>query len=175
VIGLVEHRDEDVGQRAGTPVQQVDEPAGRRHDDVGVAYASDLPADGHAAVDRGDAHADAAAQRREHVGDLLREFPGRDEHETAGRPIAAAGPGQPGQQRQAEGQRLARARLGTAEHVTSGQRVRQRPGLDRERLADVIGRKRPDQPGVQAEFGERGRRRLRCRRGGVQGDIKLVT
>ena len=89
VVRLVEHRDEDVGERAGMPLEQVDAPAGRRHDDVGVANGADLPADRHAAVDRGDAHADAAAQRRERVGDLLGEFARGDEDQAAGRLFAA--------------------------------------------------------------------------------------
>ena len=157
------------------PLEQVDEPARRRHHDVGVTHPGDLRADGHAAVDRGDAHPDGTAQRHEDVGDLLREFPGRDEDQPAGclLPARARRGRQPGQQRKAEGQRLARPGLGAAQHVAAGQRVGQRPGLDRERLVDVTRRERPDQPGVQAELGERGRGRRRSRGGGVQGTIKL--
>ena len=175
VVRLVEHGDLDVGEREGTPLEQVDESARRRHDDVGVAHAGNLPADRHTAVDRGDAHADAAAQRRERVGDLLGEFAGRDEDQAAGCLLAppVRGGREPGQHRKAEGQRLARPGLGAAEHVAAGQRIGKRPGLDGERLVDVTRRERPDQPGVQAEFGERGRRRLRCRGGGIQGQIKL--
>jgi hypothetical protein len=36
-----------------------------------------------------------------------------------------------------------------------------------------MGRERADQPVVQAELGERGRRGLRRRRSGVQGQVKL--
>ena len=175
VVRLVEHGDEDVGERAGVPLQQVNEPPWRRHDDVGVTHAGDLPADRHAAVDRGDAHADTATQRHERVGDLLGELAGRHEDQAAGGLLAppVRGGREPGQHGQAEGQRLAGPGLGAAEHVAAGQRIGKRPGLDRERLVDVTRRERPDQPGVQAELGERGRRRLRCRGGGVQGEIKL--
>ena len=175
VIGLVEHGDLDAGKRAGVPLEQVDEPSRRRHHDVGVTYPGDLRADGHATVDRGDAHPDGTAQWHEDVGDLLREFPGRDEDQPAGclLPARARRGGQPGQQRKAEGQRLARPGLGAAQHVAAGQRVGQRPGLDRERLVDVTRRERPDQPRVEAELGECGRGRRRSRGGGVQGTIKL--
>jgi len=61
MIRLVEHGDLDVGERAGPPLEQVDEPARCRHHDVGVADAGDLPADRHAPVDRGDAYAHAVA------------------------------------------------------------------------------------------------------------------
>ena len=175
VVRLVEHGDLDVGEREGMPFQQVDEPARRRHDDVGVAHAGDLPADGHAPVDRGDAHADGTAQGRQHVGDLLGEFAGRDEDQPARclLPAPVRQGCQPGQQRQAEGQRLAGSGLGPAQHVAAGQRVGKRPGLDRERLADVTRGERPDQPGVQAELGEGGRGGRRRRGGGVQGEIEL--
>src|ERR1035438_2950725 len=48
-----------------------------------------------------------------------------------------------------------------------------RRGRARERVVSVVGRERAAQRGVQAEFGEGGRRRLRGRRGGVQGQVKL--
>ena len=62
--------------------------------------------------------------------------------------------GEPGQQRQAERQRLAGAGLATAEHVPAGQRVRDGRGLDRERGGDALAAQRPDQLGGQAELGE---------------------
>ena len=175
MVRLVQDGDLDVGERAGPPLEQVDEPAWCRHHDVGVPDPGDLRADRHAPVDRGDADAHAAAQRRERVGDLLGELAGRDQDQAAGgllAPPARAGR-EPGQQREAEGQRLARPGLSAAEHVAAGQRVGQRPGLDRERLADVTRRERAHQPGVQAELGERGRGGLRRRGGGVQGQVKL--
>ena len=117
----------------------------------------------------------ARPKRRQHVGDLLGEFAGRDEDQPARclLPAPVRQGCQPGQQRQAEGQRLAGSGLGPAEHVAAGQRVGKRPGLDRERLADVTRGERPDQPGVQAELGEGGRGGRRRRGGGVQGEIEL--
>jgi hypothetical protein len=174
VVGLVDHGDLDAGQRAGTPVQKVDEPARRRHHDVGIAHPGDLPADRHASVDGRDAHADAAAERREHVGDLLGELAGRYKNKAAGclvAPLVRRGR-EPGQQRKAEGKRLAGSGLGAAEYVAAGQRVGQCPGLDRERLADVTRGEGRDQPGVQAELGKGCRRRLRRRGGGIQGGLK---
>ena len=59
--GQEAHGNLNAGQRAGVPAEQVEEPARRRHDDVGVAHPGDLPADGYAPVDRGDTHADGTA------------------------------------------------------------------------------------------------------------------
>ena len=178
MVGFVEDRDLDAGQRAGAPVEQVDQPAGRGDDDVhAVPHPGDLPPDRHAAVDGRDAHAHAAAERREHVGHLLGQLPGRHQDQPARRPVAPlsradGGPGQPGEHRQAEREGLARARLGPAEHVASSQRVRQRPRLDRERLVNVARRKGADQPLRQADRAERGRRGdgLGCRIG--QGPVE---
>ena len=157
------------------PFEQVDEPSWRRDHDVNVTDAGDLVADRHAPVDGGDADAYAAAQRGERVGDLLGEFAGRDQDQAAGGlGVPRAGTGrEPGQQGEAEGQGLARSGLSAAEYVTAGQRVGKGPGLDRERLVDVTRRERAHQPVVQPEFGERGRRRLRRRGGGVEGLVKL--
>ena len=130
VVRLVEHGDEDVGERAGMPLQQVNEPPWRRHDDVGVAHAGDLPADRHAAVDRGDAHADAATQRRERVGDLLGELAGRHEDQAAGGLLAppVRGGREPGQHGQAEGQRLARPGSGRGRARRGRPAHREAPG-----------------------------------------------
>jgi hypothetical protein len=59
-----------------------------------------------------------------------------------------------GEQRQAEGQRLARAGGGLAEHVAPGEGVRQRGGLDGERVADALALQRGDQRLGQAQLGE---------------------
>ncbi|CAM5736635.1 hypothetical protein SALBM311S_06775 [Streptomyces alboniger] len=66
-----------------------------------------------------------------------------------------------------KGEGLARAGAATAEHVTSGEGVRQGRRLDRERHADTLVGERGQQPGRHVEFGERldggqgGRDRLR--------------
>ena len=179
VVRLVEDGDLDVVERAGAALHQVDEPPGRGDHEVGVPDPVDLPADRDAAVHGGDAHADPLAERAQHVGDLLREFPGRDQDQAARGPLALALParGEPGQQRQAEGQRLARAGLGAAEHVPAGQGVRQGPGLDRERLVDAGRLQLADQAVVEAEGGERGglgrRRGGRGGQGRLQGGVRI--
>jgi hypothetical protein len=88
--------------------------------------------------------------------DLVGQLPGRDHYQAArlpGRPLAARGRG-PDQQRQPEGQGLARAGLGPAEDVTAGQGVGQGAGLDGAGGGDVAGGQRRDQGRGDAEFGE---------------------
>ncbi len=173
MVGLVQDRDLDAAERARAPVEQVDQPARGRHDDVhAVPQRGDLAAVRHAAVDRRDGHADAAAERREHVRDLLRQLTRGHQHQAAGRALGTGRAGQPGQHRQAERERLARAGLCPAEHVPPGHRVRERPRLDRERLRYVPRRERADQPLGQAELAER-RRRGRGLGGGLgQGAVE---
>ena len=83
----------------------------------------------------------AVAYGVEGVGDLLGELTGgnEDQRERGVRLGAAAGGA--GEQRQAEGERLAGAGAAAAEDVTAGERVRQRGGLDRERLGHALGRR----------------------------------
>ena len=74
--------------------------------------------------------------------------------------FGAAGPaGDPGQQRQAEGERLARAGLAAAEHVTAGEGVRHGGRLDRERRVDAAAVQGGDQLLRKAELGESGQGR----------------
>ena len=66
---------------------------------------------------------------RGQVQDLLSKFAGRDENQAAGRllaPLARRGR-EPGQQRQAEGQGLARTGLGAAQYIATGQRINAMP------------------------------------------------
>jgi hypothetical protein len=139
VVGFVDHGDLDPAEPAGAAFHQVDEPARGGHHQVRVADAVDLAPDRDAAVDRRGVHAYAPAERREYVGDLLGQFPGRHQDQRAGRLLLPrrVGGRQPGEQRQAEGERLARPGLRPAENAASGQRVGQRPGLDRERFLDA--------------------------------------
>ncbi len=174
VVSLVQHRDLDLAQRAGVLVHQVDQPArGGHHQVDAVPQAADLPRVGHAAVHGHHRHAEGPAQRPEHVGDLLGQLAGRHQHQAPRcldpRTPGPAVDGQPGQQRQAEGQGLAGSGLGPAEYVPARQRVRQRPALDRERNLDVPLGQRLDQPPGQTQFieglhfGLWPRRRLRQR------------
>ena len=134
VVGLVQHGDLDLRQVALALVDEVLQAAGGGDDDVdAAAQLVDLAAHRRAAVDGGDLEVERLRQRRELVVDLLRELAGRHEHERAGGAAGAAAADEAGQQRQAEGERLARAGLAAAEDVPAGEGVGQRPDLDGER------------------------------------------
>ena len=136
VVGLVEHGDLDVVERAGALLDQVDQPARRGDDDVDAAAEPlDLLADGRAAEDGRDpqperrssgSSASATCSASSRVGH-------QDQAARRLRARAAALASEPGQHRQAEGEGLAGAGLRAAEHVAAGERVGQRRGLDRER------------------------------------------
>ena len=104
---------------------------GRGHHDLdAVLQAPRLPLERLAAVDEAEAHAPVLAERRQHVVDLDRELAGGHEHERGG--PARLGRRRALEQRKAEGQRLARAGLRLAAHVSAGQRVGDGERLDRE-------------------------------------------
>ena len=111
-------------------------------------------------------HADGLAERRQVVVHLLGQLAGGHEHQAA---RGARGRGdvlaEAGEQRQAEGQRLARAGGGLAEHVAAGEGVGQRGGLDGERVADVAPLEGGHQLLGQAQLAE-GRAGRAPRRGG---------
>ena len=124
---------------------------------------------------RGDPDADPAAQRGEHFGDLTGQLPGRDQDEPArGAGLAAARrAGQPGQQRQAEGESLAGPGLRAAQHIPASQRVGQGPGLDGEGRVDALLGERRDQGSRQAKLGKGRRGRSRGAERGGQGALEL--
>ena len=94
-------------------------------------------------------------QRRQRPLDLGGELPGRGEDEGAG--LARLGPGDPGDERDPEGQGLPRAGGSPAADVAAGQRGGDRRRLDGERLGDaLLGEARGD-VGGDAEVGERDR------------------
>ncbi len=165
MVGLVQHRDLDAAEPAGPAFHQVDEPAWGGHHEIGVTDPVDLPPDRHPAVDGRGAQPHPAAQRLEHPGDLPGQFPGRDQDQSARRLLLPrGGPGrQDGEQREPEGEGLARPGLGPAKNAAPGQRIRQHPGLDRERFPDATRRQRAGQAVIDTELAKRGRRRLRCR------------
>ena len=176
MVRLVDHRDLNAVECGGLAVEQVYQPAGRRDHDVDTPpHPLDLAPDRHPAVDRGDSHAERLAERREHIGDLTGEFAGRHENQGPGRFLPPPGwrGREPGQHRQAEGQRLARAGLRAAEDVAAGQCVRKRAGLDCKRRVDAAHRQRGDQPVGEAELAESRFRRRRGRRGGSQGTVEF--
>ncbi len=79
---------------------------------------------------------DSAGKRCQCRGDLGGQFAGRCEHQSRRARRLTTATGESGYQRQGERESLSAAGLSAAEHVASGERVGQRGGLDRERLAD---------------------------------------
>ena len=71
------------------------------------------------------------AEQRQLLGDLQRELARRDEDERRGRLLVGR---EPLDERQPEGERLARAGRRLAEDVAAGERVGDDEGLDAERL-----------------------------------------
>ncbi len=139
LVGLVQDGDGHRVQSAVTALDEVLEAAGRGDQDFGTAaQRTGLPADRHAADDGGDAQVHGGRVRGQRVGDLLGEFPGGDEDERQrGVRLGAASRGA-GEQREAEGQGLARAGAAAAEDVTAGQRVREGGALDGEGLGHAL-------------------------------------
>ena len=105
-----------------------------------VAQVGDLAVHAGAAVDGGHPAVDGLGQRLEHLGDLEGELAGGHEDEAAG-PLRL-GPADAGEQREAEGERLARAGLGLAAHVAAGEAVGDGEGLDGEGGGDAGARSR---------------------------------
>ena len=104
------------------PLDQVVEAARCGDEDVRAARLLDLRADRRAAVDGRDAQALRLGERAEVVGNLDRELTGRYEHERAGAGVRADGALD---ERQAEGERLARARRRLGEDVEAREGVGQ--------------------------------------------------
>ena len=115
---------------------QVGKPSGAGHDHIGpAAQRLDLGPEAHAAVDGGDRTASGGAQEGQLLAHLGSQLPRGDEDETpwaAGASLADAG-----DQGNAEGQGLPRARRGPPADVTAGQRVGQSGRLDGERFGDA--------------------------------------
>ena len=138
---------------------------GRGDDHVHApAELLDLALDVRPAVDGDDPEPGLVGQGLEHLADLDGQLTGGDEHQGPG-PARLGGPGRHGalEQRDAEGQGLARAGLGLAADVAPGQGVGHGHGLDGEGGGDPLGGQGLDQGGVDAEGGE-GAGRSRPRR-----------
>jgi hypothetical protein len=84
LVGLVENKEPCLAQVDGPAIHQVDQPARRRHEDVGAAGEPlGLRVDRLAADDKGDAQ--IGRQPLKALDDLIGEFPGRRKHQAAGR------------------------------------------------------------------------------------------
>ena len=140
VVGLVEHGDLDRAEVAVTLADQVLEPARAGQHDVGaLAEAGDLRVLADAAEDRDGGQAGGGGERLEGGVDLADQLAGRrqDQRARAGAAPARAALGEPGDERQQEGVRLAGAGAAAAEDVAARERVGQRRGLDRGGLGDA--------------------------------------
>jgi len=129
----------DVVERDHLALDEILQTTRRGDDDVRPLELLRLCGDRSAAV--GEAHLDALrrCERLDIPCDLERELAGRHEDER-GRGLAVGGG--PLDERNAEGERLARAGRCLGEDVAAVERVRQDEGLDAERLGDAAGRER---------------------------------
>src|SRR3954471_19585960 len=159
VISTAERSAWPWARRASRPAEEAREPAGAGDDHVdtgGQGLHLRVLAD--AAEDGGGAHAERPGQRLHDGEHLVGQLAGRHEHERAGalRGPAAVGGREPGDQRQAEREGLARASAPAAEDVAPGEAVGQRGDLDGQRRGDAGGGQHLGQRGGDAEGVERG-------------------
>jgi hypothetical protein len=136
VVRLVEHEHLDLAQVDEPAAHQVQQPPRRGDQDVDPApELADLRALGHAAEDhRVPQVLEVLAVGREALADLGRQLAGRRQHQRADLRVVASRRVEPLQHRQRERRRLAGARLGAADDVTTGQSRPDRLALDRRRL-----------------------------------------
>ena len=127
---------------------------GRGHHDLDtVVQGLDLAVHAGAAVTDGEPLAEHAGERLEHVGHLPGQLAGR--HQDKGARPAGLGPADALEQRQTEGEGLARAGLGLAADVAPGERIGENEGLDGEGLGDALGGEGLGQLGRDAEGAKR--------------------
>ena len=141
LVGLVEHDHPGVAEQELAAPQQVEHAPGRADHDLRAAGdAVDLLADRGAAVDGHDVDAlEVGREGAARVGDLQRQLARRAEHDRLDVPARGV---DPLQDREHEGGRLARARLGLADDVAVAEQVLDRALLDRGRrlVAEVLER-----------------------------------
>ena len=145
-VGLVEDDGFDAGQVQVALAQQVDEAAGRAHDDVGTALEGfDLGFEGDAAVDFDDAGRQVLGGLAQVLGDLLGEFAGRQDDERlrlvrVEQVLVALFVGRDDvlEDGDAEAEGFAGAGLGLADNVVAVQRGAEGQGLDREGVRDAL-------------------------------------
>ena len=126
------------------PRHEVEQPARSGDDHVGAAGALRLRADRDAAVDGGDAEAPDVGDDAELLDDLRDELAGRHQDEGRRAPVTGR---DAFDDRDREGERLARAGPGAREDVPPGDRVREDERLDRERGRDAAHRQCLDDGG----------------------------
>ena len=146
LVGFVEDDGFDAGQVQVALAQQVDEAAGRAHDDVGATLEGlDLGLEGDAAVDFDDAGRQVPGSLAQILGDLLGEFAGRQDDEglrlvRVEEVLVALFVGRDDvlEDGDAEAEGLAGAGLGLADDVVALQRGAKRQGLDGEGVRDAL-------------------------------------
>ena len=151
-VGLVEDEDLDLVERDDAAGDQVLEPAGGGDEDVGAAGGGDLRAEADAAVDGGDTKPAGGGDGAQLIDDLAGQLAGGGEDQGRAWPGARL---DALDQRDAEGERLARAGRGLDEQVVAGERVAETIRLDGEGLGDVAARERADHRFGDAEIGKR--------------------
>src|SRR5438874_2444288 len=132
--GLVEDEDPDRAERDEPAVREIGEPARRGDDDVRALELLRLRRDRRAAVRGRGADPERGAELRDLLRHLERELARRDEDECRRRLLAG---GKPLDDRQPEGERLARSGRRLAEDVAAGDGVGDDEGLDTERCGDA--------------------------------------
>ena len=133
VIRFVQHQRLHAIEPQGSLLEKIQQPAGTRHDDLRpLAERQPLRLHGDTAEDGGHADAREAAERADLGADLGRQLArgGEQQHPNS----LARLSDQPLEQRQREGGRFARARLGEAEDVAPFERRGDGLRLNRARL-----------------------------------------
>ena len=119
-IRLVQNQHLDAGQIRGTLLCEIEEPAGRRDQDVAARpEPGNLRIEADAAEDLQHAQRHILAVIAGALGDLRRELASRGEHQRTRRALARGGLGKPLQNGQHEACRLAGAGLGAGEHIAA--------------------------------------------------------
>ncbi len=153
LVGLVDDDGRDVAEVHRPHLEEILESSRAGHDELDtLVERTALRAVADAAVDRDRRVAFALGERRQLGHDLLGELTGRRQHERNG--TLRAGIGQPGHERQAEAECLARTGRGAAGDVATSQRVGDHCSLDRERIAHPLALQTPDDPLGQPQVGE---------------------
>ena len=150
-VGLVEDERVDVAQVEGTARQLVLEPSRGGDDDVAASGVSALIDQADPAVDGGDAQRAGVGDPAQVSGDLGGQLAGGGEDQR-GRTGSVGR--DPVDQRDTEGEGLARARGRAGEHIAPGEDVGEDQRLDGERLGDVLGGESAYDSAGHAQIGE---------------------
>ena len=150
-VGLVEDQELDLRKRERAAGDQVLQAPGCGDQDVRAACLTRLLDQPCAAVDRGDAQRASVGDRTNVLDDLLGQLPRGRQDQRRG-PGAVAG--DPVDQRDPEGQRLAGPGGGFGEHVATGENIADHQALYCEWFVDPAVSKRADDDIGHAEIGE---------------------